>query len=81
MKGSTAMSKNKPEQRKGKCRICRVAYRWPAKTMRFRDAYCPACGQKLQATTYQLRWKWITIPRPATVLEATAIRNERGLKT
>lgn len=71
------MSKRSAEQRQGKCRICLLAYRWPAETMKLRDSYCPACGQKLQATTYQLRWKWMPIARPATRIEAVKLINAK----
>lgn len=44
--------------RQGKCDYCRTCFRWNAKLMRLRDAYCPQCGEKLQATTYLKNWNW-----------------------
>lgn len=45
--------------RQGKCESCKKAFRWPIDFMRLKDAYCPLCGNKLQATTHLLRWPWI----------------------
>ena len=45
--------------------------------MRGQVYHCPVCGEKLQATTYLLRWKWTTIPRPATRREAMEMINQK----
>lgn len=59
----------KYELRQGKCLTCKVAFRWPAKLMRLRDAYCPRCASKLISTNHLLRWPWID-QNPINVREA-----------
>ncbi len=58
------------ELRQGKCTRCRVAFKWPARRMKLRNAYCPDCRKKLQQTTHQLKWQWVAVARPATHAES-----------
>ena len=68
------------EQRQGKCSKCKVAYRWPAKNGRLKDAHCPTCGEKLQPTSYLLEWDWKEILRPPQSAEAAVIKRKRGMR-
>ncbi len=58
------------DTRQGRCRRCRVAFRWWFKRGKRRLpralhlAYCPRCGRPLKATThlYQGEWDEHTLP-------------------
>lgn len=45
----------------GKCPTCKIAFRFHPRreVSRLKDAYCPRCGTKLQATTHLIKWPWI----------------------
>ena len=57
--------------RQGKCPTCKECYRWHSRTPLYK-AHCPACGDKLQATTYQNRWPWNEGIEPLTAIQAWA---------
>jgi len=60
------------ELTQGKCEKCKVAFRWPSKGLRLRDADCPRCKTKLSRTTHLLKWPWIT-QAPASVHDAIKV--------
>jgi hypothetical protein len=62
--------------RQGKCRTCRECYRWHSRRP-LRGAYCPACGTKLEGTTYSNHWAWNEGVEPLTAVEAWA-KFEKG---
>lgn len=63
--------------RQGKCLTCEECYRWHSR-MPLNRAYCPECGDKLRATTYQNRWPWNIGIEPISCIEAWAKRKTIG---
>lgn len=66
----------KYEKRQGKCLICKIAFRWPIKLMRLKDAYCPRCGDKLVSTNHLLRWSWFE-ENPLNSTESYKLKRKR----